>query len=324
MARLSMRHRISPFIRWLDQIHDSERPIVGGKAANLARLIQGGFACPPGFCITTEAFELYLETSGLRKRILTISQESSRSNIECASEISRALQKVRLPEKVEVAAIEAYHEMERAYGKTPVAIRSSALIEDLESVSFAGQFDSFLGIISENDLIDSIKKCWISLFNSRSIAYAQRKCVSGMPLAMAVVVQNLVKAKTAGVMFTVHPVTLEQNLIVIEATFGLGEQLVSGRVSPDTYVLSKDDFTVVERNIVEKSTAIIFDSDRGKLVERKVDPNLQNVPALNAHELVKLTQLGKQIEAFFGKPQDIEWAQDDVIHTIQSRPITVL
>ena len=324
MAQLSMRHRISPFIRWLDQIHDNERPIVGGKAANLAKLIQGGFACPPGFCITTEAFELYLETSGLRKRILTISQESSRSNIECASEISRALQKVRLPEKVEVAAIEAYHEMERAYGKTPVAIRSSALIEDLESVSFAGQFDSFLGIISENDLIDSIKKCWISLFNSRSIAYAQRKCVSGMPLAMAVVVQNLVKAKTAGVMFTVHPVTLEQNLIVIEATFGLGEQLVSGRVSPDTYVLSKDDFTVVERNIVEKSTAIIFDSDRGKLVERKVDPNLQNVPALNAHELVKLTQLGKQIEALFGKPQDIEWAQDDVIHTIQSRPITVL
>lgn len=323
MAQLSMRRRISPFIRWLDQIHDNERPIVGGKAANLAKLIQGGFACPPGFCITTEAFELYLETSGLRKRILTILQESSRSSIECASEISCALQKVRLPEEVETVAIEAYHEMERARGKAPVVVRSSALVEDLESVSFAGQFDSFLGIISENDLISGIKKCWISLFNSRSIAYARRKCVR-MPLAMAVVVQNLVKAITAGVMFTVHPVTLEQNLVVIEATFGLGDQLVSGRASPDTYVLSKDDFTVVERNIVEKSTATIFDSERGKLVERKVDPNLQNVPALNAHELVKLTQLGKQIEALFGKPQDIEWAQDDVIHTIQSRPITVL
>jgi len=298
---------------------------VGGKAANLGELIKAGISCPPGFCVTTRAFEFYLKASGLEEKFLAILHDASKSGSECASEISRLFQEIKVPEEVKAPIIQAYRQMEHVCGHgVPVAVRSSGLVEDVESSSFAGQFDSFLGIIGEQDLIRSISNCWMSLFNARSIAYSRRKRVGTIPLAMAVIVQKLVKAKKAGVMFTLHPVTLEKNHIVIEATFGLGERLVSGRVSPDTYILSKDDFTIIQRNIVEKKLATLYIDSEG-LAEREVDPNLQNAPALSDYELVELGRLGAQIEALFGEPQDIEWAlESGVIYIVQTRPITVL
>jgi len=321
----SMKSKTNPFIRWLDQIHGDDRSMVGGKAANLGELIKAGISCPPGFCITTKAFEFYLKASGLEEKVLAILNDTSKSGSECASEISHLLQGIKVPQEVKVAIIEAYHQIEYVCGHgVLVAVRSSALVEDVETSSFAGQFDSFLGVIGEQDLITSVSNCWMSLFNARSIAYSRRKRVGTIPLAMAIIVQELVKAKKAGVMFTVHPVTLEKNHIVVEATFGLGEQLVSGQVSPDTYILSKDDFTIMQRNIVEKKFATFYTDSEG-LVEREIDPNLQNVPALSDYELVELARLGTQIEALFGEPQDIEWAlESGIIYIVQTRPITVL
>ena len=322
-----MKSNTNRFIRWLDKIHRQDQPAVGGKAANLGRLTQAGISCPPGFCITTEAFEFYWKTSGVQKKILAILRDTPRSSSECASEIGHLFQDVKVPEGIRGPIIEAYHHMEHRYGyEVPVAIRSSALVEDSKNSSFAGQFDSYLGIMNEQDLVKAVNNCWISLFNARSIAYARRKHLGRMPLAMAVIVQKLVKATKAGVMFTVHPVTSEEDHIVVEATFGLGERLVSGRVSPDTYVLSKKKgFAVVKRSVAGKKSVTLLDSESGGLHEREVGPDLQDTPVLSDHELVELARLGTQIEDLFGHPQDIEWAvEDGIIHIVQTRPITGL
>lgn len=322
-----MKRSTNRFIRWLDKIDHYDQPVVGGKAANLGKLIQAGISCPTGFCTTTEAFESYSRAAGVQEKILAILHDASKSSSECASRIGHLLQGAKVPEGIRASILEAYHHMEHRYGDgVPVAIRSSALVEDSESSSFAGQFDSYLCIKNEQDLIRGVRSCWISLFNARSIAYARRKNFGGMPLAMAVIVQKLVKATKAGVMFTVHPVTSDEDHIVVEATFGLGERLVSGRVSPDTYILSKKrGVAVVERTVVNKKFATLFNSESGELDECEVDPDLQDRPVLSDRELVELARLGIQIEDLFGTPQDIEWAvEDDTIYIVQTRPITVL
>lgn len=320
-----MRSQTDRFVRWLNDIRSADVSIVGGKALRLGRLIAEGVSCPAGFCVTTEAFDLYLRAAGLRETLLSILQDASMASSQSAAQIRDIVEKTGIPEEVEAAIIEAYHQLERPYKyELPVAVRSSAQTEDAETSSFAGQFDSFLGIVGEKDLVKSVRDCWNSLFTARSIAYSRRQRGKNLPLAMAAVVQELVQADKAGVMFTVHPVTSEKKHIVIEATFGLGEQLLSGQISPDTYVLSRDGFTIVDRIIGKKESAIFYVDGEG-MVEREVDPVLQQVAVLGDAELVQLGRLGTEIEALFDTPQDIEWAiKNGSVNIVQARPMTTM
>lgn len=313
-------------IRWLDQIRDEDTLLVGGKATNLARLIALGVNCPPGFCVTTRAFESLPGRTEFESIISEILQDGSKSGQECASDIGRLLRNIEVPAEVQAAISEAYGELQLRYGENlPLAIRSSALVEDAKTRSFAGQFDSFLGIQNDKDLIHSLKNCWLSLFSARSIAYARRRHIEIRPFSMGVVVQKLVQARSAGVMFTIHPATSQTDCIFIEGILGLGERLVAGQVSPDSFVISKDSLAIIQRNIAKKEVATLFDAENRQLLQVDVDANLQNEPALRDNELIELARLGCLIESAFGCPQDIEWAlEDGQVSILQTRPVTVL
>lgn len=231
-----------------------------------------------------------------------------------------------MPEKVQEAVITAYRRLQsQNEKKTPLAVRSSAAVEDLKGVSFAGQFDSFLGIIDQKNLISFLKKCWDSSFNARSIAYMRRRGLKTAKIKMGVIVQKLIIAKAAGVMFTIYPVTLEKNTILIESTFGLGNQLVLGKVSPDIFIVTKDNLEIIQQTLVKKRVAVKFNLKTKRLIKSKASQNLQSKPSLNTQEIKQLGQLGKQIESIFNYPQDIEWAiENGKIFIIQSRPITII
>lgn len=312
------------FIVWLNRTNCHKLSLLGGKALNLVKLNQAGVTCPVGFCVSAEAYDFYLEKSGLRRTVSGIVRNMDMSSVDCASMIRHVLQQVGIPKEVKNAVTEAHHEMEQLFGyRVPLAVRSSATGEDSVSYSFAGQFDSFLGVVGEQDLIMSLQHCWMSLFNARSIAYARRNDLGSPPLSMAVIVQKLVSATKAGVIFTDHPVASGLNQMIIEAVFGLGERLVSGRSSPDTYVLSKEDFSTVRKIIGREQLATLFDAENEELVEREVDPGLGEKTVMNQSELKELGHLGKKIEKIFGHPQDIEWAMEgNKFYIVQTRPIT--
>ena len=320
------RNNTNLLIKWLNEVDDNELVLVGGKAVNIGRLVKEGINCPPGFCITTKAFEVYLNNSGIKDRIIATLGDYTRSPQLIAAEIKKFRQKIEIPQEVRETITKTYKKFQNQFGQNiPLAVRSSASVEDLKNSSFAGQFDSFLGIVGEEYLVQSVKKCWDSLFNARSIAYIQRKRLKIAKLQMGVIVQKLIAAKAAGVMFTIHPVTLEKNCIVIESTFGLGNQLVSGEVNPDTFLLKKDTLKITQRGIAEKRTFVKFDPKTNNLTKNKVTSNLQNNPSLTSRELIGLAKLGKQIENFFGFPQDIEWViEKGKIYIVQARPMTVI
>lgn len=319
----------TPLIRWLDQIDENKhRSEVGGKAVNLAKLILAEVNCPPGFCVTTRAFDLFMDISTNKNIIIGLLRDSTISSNQCSSEITNLLSEVPVPIEIQTKVVDAYSQMIQQYGvETSFAVRSSAVVEDSKEHSFAGQFDTFLGVKTEEDLFDNIRNCWISLFSARSIAYSRRKKIGVLPLAMGVIVQKLVKALKAGVMFTIHPVEHNNDVIVIEAVFGLGEQLVSGRVSPDTYIVSKCDQKIIKKNIkniIDIGTEGSNDlSLNGNHISR-LDSRHPSAHVLSDQEICELSKTGNAIELLFGEPQDIEWAIDmSNFYIVQSRPVTV-
>lgn len=320
------KNKAGSFILWPDAIDKTDSLLVGGKAANIGTLIKAGISYPPGFCITTKAFDFYLNNSGVQDKVLAVLKNKSKSNESVALEIKELLRESKVPKEIQKAVNEAYGKLQNQRKiRLPLAIRSSATVEDLKGVSFAGQFDSFLGIINKKNLIRSVKKCWDSSFNARSIAYIRRRRLKTVELKMGVIVQKLIMARAAGVMFTIHPVTLEKNNILIESTFGLGNQLVLGKVNPDIFILTKDNLEVIQQTPIKKKIAVKFDLKTKKLIKSKIAPGLQNKPSLKMQEIKKLGQLGKQIESIFNYPQDIEWAMENgKIFIIQSRPMTAI
>lgn len=265
-----------PLILPLGELSSRDGPIAGGKGANLGELIRAGFPVPDGFLITTAAYRL--AASGIDSRDGAALGDELRSR--------------PLPDAVRLAVREAYHALGGA-----VAVRSSATAEDLPDASFAGQQDTFLGITGEDAVLDAVRRCWASLWNDRAVAYRATHGIAADTLALAVVVQRMVDAHAAGVLFTADPVTGTRRRAVIDAVRGLGERLVSGAVNPDHYAV---------------------DVRRGAVLERRGD-------TLDDPRLLELASLGARIEAHFGRPQDIEWAIDgDRVWIVQSRDITTL
>ncbi len=292
------------FVCTFDHIGRDDGPRVGAKGLRLAQLAQAGLPVPPGFCVTTAAYRAFLAANGLD------------SDREIAD--PDALLAAQVPPEVARAVEEAYHAF-------PVAVRSSATAEDLPDASFAGQYDTFLNVTTDGaiaPLLAAIRACWAGVWNERACAYAARHGLTPRQLQMAVVVQRQVAAQAAGVLFTLNPLTGREEEMLIEAVWGLGEPLVSGEAVPDRYVVNPYDRRVVRWQVTDQPTMQVA-APGGGTEEIAVPDEQRERPVLDQAHLLALAELGCQVQALYGYPQDVEWAlADGRLFLLQTRPLT--
>jgi phosphohistidine swiveling domain-containing protein len=293
----------------------------GGKGTNLSTLIQQGFPVPPGFVVTTAAYNAHVAATTLDREIARLVQTPPLDDPAALDEISRT---IRLGFDASELAPDLSHSLLEMYGqlgRPPVAVRSSATVEDLPDLSFAGQQDTFLNIVGDQPLLHAVVRCWSSLWTARAISYRMRHGVAQRDLALAVVVQSMVDSDISGVLFTANPLTGKRKEMVIEATFGLGEAPVSGQVEPDRYVVNRQGH-ILERSLGQKEFLVRSKAGGGTTRQVSESSSRQALP----HEAIgTLAQLGQRIAQTMGDPQDIEWAwAGDSLYVLQSRPITSL
>ena len=306
------------------EIDQSQVAVVGGKGALLGALSRiEGIRVPAGFCVTADAFRRTLAgTPSIGDRVDRLSRvkPDDREAIRTLSaEIREALEGITLPEDLASAVTRA---LARFGEHTAYAVRSSATAEDLPTASFAGQYDTYLNVVGPAAILRHVSRCWASLFTERAVAYRLRNGFDHRDVRMAVVVQQMVFAQAAGIMFTADPVTFNRKIISVEASFGLGEAVVSGLVNTDVYKVR--DGELIAKSVATKQLAIHASPASGTH-EEAIEPERQGQPALTDAQARELARLGRRIEAHFGRPQDIEWClADDDIWIVQSRPITTL
>jgi len=322
---------------WFEELNKRDVGLVGGKNANLGEMINAGIPVPPGFAITAYAYRKFIEDTGIASKIYDILREVIKdprdpTQYEEASRRVRALiESVEMPEDIRRAIIEYYRELCKRVGTDTVfvAVRSSATAEDLPDASFAGQQETYLNVRGEDEVVKYVQKCWSSLFTPRAIFYRSQKGFAHERVLISVAVQKMVNSRSAGVMFTIHPVTGDRSKIVIESVWGLGEAIVSGAVTPDRFIVDKNTFEIVEKEIAEKTVEYVRDPKTGKTVHLEVPPERRSKPSLTDEEVKYLAKLAKKIEDHYGTPQDIEFAVDrdlpfpENIFIVQSRPETV-
>jgi pyruvate,water dikinase len=313
----------SSFVFGFHEIDKTKLASAGGKGANLGELSRiEGIHVPEGFCISTEAFKTGIgkaqSINELLDRLSLLNPEDRNRINELSAEIRWAIEEASIPEAIsnEIAAYISKYGKKDAY-----AVRSSATAEDLPGASFAGQQDTYLNIIGKDSILKHISKCWASLFTDRAISYRMQNGYDHRKVQMAVVVQKMIFSQVAGVLFTADPVT-SNKVTSIDASFGLGEALVAGLVNADNYRARKGQ--IISKRISTKKLAI-HASKEGGTIEREIDPQQQNAPALTDGQILQLEQLGRKIETHFGQPQDIEWClADNTFYFVQARPITTL
>lgn len=298
---------------------------VGGKGASLARMINAGLPVPDGFHITTEAYRRFVAENDLQPIIddalSWIDLEKPVTLEDTSARIRRAFMTATIPPGVSAAIAGAYGDL--CGTKPPVAVRSSATAEDLPEASFAGQQESYLNVSGAENVLEATKKCWGSLWTARAIGYRARQGIESNGVALAVVVQELVPAEAAGILFTVDPIRGNRDQIQVSAAWGLGDAVVGGRVTPDDYTVDKETGRVLKRQVADKEVMTVRVD--GATIDQPVPQNLRNVPSLESEDLKELTRLGLEIEALYGMPMDIEWAlADGDFAIVQARPVTAL
>jgi len=306
------------------EINQAKLPDAGGKGANLGELYNiPEINVPEGFCVTTAAFKQFVGSSSEYKTLLAELEQISPSDLDgygrIGERLRRHLENLDIPEAMETAIESAWTRTGRHYA---YAVRSSATAEDLPGASFAGQQDTFLNITGIQDILRHIRKCWASLFTDRAIVYRVQNGFRHNEVYLAVIVQRMVFPEVSGILFTADPVTGNRKITSIDASFGLGEALVSGMVTADLYKIKKG--KLIHKNIAEKKLAI-YALPEGGTVKQNVPPERRGKQALRDEAAILLAQMGQRIEQHFGCPQDIEWCLvDDEIFIVQSRPITTL
>ncbi|MEV0697903.1 PEP/pyruvate-binding domain-containing protein [Saccharopolyspora sp. NPDC050389] len=297
--------------------------LVGGKGASLARLAGAGLPVPPGFDVTTVAYRDFVAAGGLQERILAAVAEVDPDRPETAQAASDRIQRWFAESPVPAVIAEAVGEAYAGMGdEVPVAVRSSATAEDLPDMSFAGQQDTFLNIRGEAAVLDAVRRCWASLWTARAIDYRLRNGVAADDVALAVVVQELVPAEAAGVLFTRDPVTGAGEDVLVNAAWGLGESIVGGQVTPDTYVVARDG-QVREQVVSDKAVMTVRTTEGTR--EEPVPAERRDVAVLSTAQAGELSALGVRIEELYGCPMDVEWAaRDGRFWVVQARPITGL
>ena len=315
---------IERYVLGLEEIDKTQVALVGGKGAHLGELSRiEGIPVPAGFCVTTDAFRRIMTAvpwiDASLDRLSRLNPDDGEAIRTLSAEIRRTLEGIAIPDDLAGAITRS---VARLGEQAAYAVRSSATAEDLPTASFAGQQDTYLNVVGSAAVLQHVSRCWASLFTERAVTYRLRNGFDHRKVYMAVVVQQMVFPQAAGILFTANPVTSNRKVVSIEASFGLGEALVSGLVNADIYKVRDGD--IVAKAVAAKQRAI-HASPGGGTQERPIEPAQQEQPALTDAQVVRLAQLGRRIEAHFGCPQDIEWCLvDDGFQVVQSRPITTL
>ena len=294
----------------------------GGKGSNLARLTRAGFRVPPGFIISTAVYATFVQDNRLQEKISAsitgLAADDAQALERASTQIRKAFTAGQVPPEVEVAIQAAFAELI----SSPVAVRSSATTEDLPDLSFAGQQDTFLNVINEDALMEAVVHCWSSLWTARAIGYRTRNNIDHGGAALAVIVQEMVQSEVSGVLFTANPLTGRLSESVINATFGLGEALVSGQVEPDQYVVDTLTGTIVDRMVGSKALSTRLRASGGVETVEELSETRQ---ALSNGDIQQIVALGQKVHEEYGTPQDIEWAfAEGTLYLLQTRPITSL
>ncbi len=332
------------YIIWLSELGKDDIALAGGKGANLGEMYNSGMPVPQAFVVSTLAYSEFLVETGLKEKIQekleSLDEENTEKLNSIAEEIRKMILAEQMPKEIEEEILESYENISidkealRGIGKdalailskgfelTFVAVRSSATAEDSSETSFAGQNETFLNVKGKQVLLESVKKCWASLFTSRSLYYQIKNKIIGKNILIAVIVQQMLSSDKSGVIFSHDPIN-ENNNIVIEAVFGLGEGIVSGKIKPDHYVVDRN-IKILESEIANKKIALIRNS-AGETQQVSLTPERSNSQVLTNYEIKKLADYAIQLEEHYGKPQDIEFAIDaGVVYIVQTRPITTL
>ncbi len=317
------------YISWFPEIGLEDRPKVGGKGGSLGELNRAGIQVPPGFIVRTEAFEGFIDAlerrAPLRARVEGLAADDLEGMGAVSRELRTRIEDAPLHADLQQEIREAYAHLGGSGSPPAVAVRSSATTEDAADASFAGLQDTYLWVTQIETVMRKIRSCWASLYSLESLSYRRRHGIAESTVAMAVVVQSMVDARTAGVMFTRSPISGDRSVITIEGAWGLGSALVSGEVTPDRWVVAKITGEISVRDISDKAIRHA-QSPAGGVEELPVEESQRREPCLSDQELDALRAIGRRIERHYGRAQDIEWAidrQTQQILLLQSRPETV-
>ena len=316
-------------IAWFAEVGKDDIGVAGGKGANLGEMTRARIPVPPGFIVTADTYRRFLEASGLRPTIenlvSSLDYDDSAQLQRVSREIKDRIVTVPVPQDISRDIKEAY----RKLGSGAVAVRSSATAEDLKDASFAGQQATFLNVTGEDAVVQAVRGCWASLFEARAIFYRHDKGFDHLSVAIAVPVQRMVQSKCSGVMFTVETDTGDRSKIEIEAVWGLGEAIVSGETTPDNYRVDKESLRILSKRVVDQDTQLVRNpqaTDHGEAnLWLPVPDELRPQQKLSDEQIVALARIGRQVEEHYGRPQDIEWAEENgELFIVQSRAVTVL
>ncbi len=315
---------------WFRDVGREDLALVGGKGANLGELTRASIPVPPGFVVTADTYFRFIEANALepllKKDLFQLDVHDSRQLGERAERIKQRILDAPMPPGIAAEIRAAYREL----GQGPVAVRSSATAEDLPDASFAGQQSTFLNVVGADHVVVAVQACWASLFEGRAIFYREEAGYDHLKVGLAVPVQRMVQSEISGVMFTVEPVTSDASRITIEAVYGLGEGIVSGEISPDLYMVQKESLQVLDVTVVPQSRmfAKSVTSDGGHEGANAwipVEPELVERQKLTGDQIRELARIGRDVEAHYGGPQDIEWAfEGGKFYLTQARPVTTM
>lgn len=317
---------MTSYVRQFTDLGIGDIAVAGGKGANLGELTRAGFPVPPGFVLTTAAYDAFVAAAGIGEAIVeraALPPDSRPDAYDAAADTIRELVcGGEIPGDMRGELISAFDRLTSG-GAVAVAVRSSATAEDLEGASFAGQQDTYLNVCGASALLDAVRGCWASLWTARAMAYRARQQIDPGGVSLAVVVQAMVEATAAGVLFTANPANGRRDEALVSAAWGLGESVVSGSVTTDDLVVDKESGRIRSRDTADKAVMTVY-ADSGT-TERPVPPRRRRAPVLDDSAAAALVELGVRIEHHYGAPQDIEWAHTDGgFHIVQSRPITAL
>lgn len=326
--------RSSEHIQFFDGGIEPRLDQLGGKGASLVTMTVAGMPVPPGFVVTTVQFDAFMHSAGITQKIEQLLADLDPHDTAHVDRVSASIRdsicSCPVPSELRVETIGAYEALQSRFdAPVPVAVRSSATAEDLPDASFAGQQDTYLWLHGIEAVTEHIRRCWASLYTSRAIIYRLRNNIPAEGLSMAVVVQKMVNAKVSGVAMTLDPTNGDRSKITIDASYGVGELIVSGLVTPDNILLDKVTLALITEHLGDKHIELVPDASAGTLIEQEVSSERRAVRSLTDDQLVAVAQMAKRAEKHYGSPQDIEWALDadlpegDNLLLLQSRPETV-
>ena len=314
---------VNKYIKMLQDISDLDLPGIGSKAANLGKMLKIGLPVPEGFVITTDSYKRFVADNNINSEISNLLIESEKNNQasleQTAQKIKKLFEQGEIPQELLMEIDSAYEKI----GCPTVAVRSSATLEDLPQTSFAGQYDSYLNIEGKDQLHQSIKRCWASLWNMRALSYRMKQKADHRELAHGVVIQKLIRAEKSGVLFSANPVNGRRDQMLLSSSWGLGEAIVGGMVTADQWVVDKLNRTIIEEQINYKKVMTV--KKEAGTANIDIPAGKREQATLNQSEVFTLLELGAKAEKHFGAPQDIEWAfSKGTFYLVQSRPITSL